>query len=273
MPEGLDVPRGATAAALTAIAAKHAGSYPVQMGAGQAPAAAGARDDAIAAFERAAELVPSAVGASSPRAQIAVLAERAGDFPRALRELKALVGDDHTNIEAARRRLVPSPRRLGDQASPRARLRSHRHTSTRSIPPRTRRTAAWRGSGATWRSPCGSSGPPSTPARSTRFRRSAISRKRCSPSGERAEAKQAVLAALEAAPTYERAQQLPASHRRGQAGMNAEAGAGNQAAFDELLPARVRASCDGSPRARCGARSPGARFRRRPWCTRRICGC
>ena len=89
-PDGLELPRGSDVAAIKALAAKHAGSFPVQMAAGQALSAAGARDDAIASFARAAALVPSAVGPSSPRAQIASLAERAGDFPRAVRELKGL---------------------------------------------------------------------------------------------------------------------------------------------------------------------------------------
>ena len=116
-PDGLKMPSsGGDVAAIRALAAKHGGSYPMQMAAGQALAAGGARADAIAAFERAAALVPSAVGASSPRAQMAALSERAGDLPRALRELKSLVADDHTNIDAARR-LVPLARRLGDQAA------------------------------------------------------------------------------------------------------------------------------------------------------------
>ena len=53
--------------------------------------------------------------------------------------------------------------------------------STRSTRPRTRPTAGWRWSGAIWGSPHGSSGPPSTPARSIRSRPSATSRRCCSP--------------------------------------------------------------------------------------------
>jgi tetratricopeptide (TPR) repeat protein len=205
-PDGLEMPRGGDAAAIRAMAAKHAGSYPVQMAAGQALVAAGARDEAIAAFERAAALVPSAVGASSPRAQIAALAERAGDFPRALRELKALVGDDHTNIDAAQR-LVPLAKRLGDQA---ALALAYDRIVTLDPFDATTHSAYGRLALAS-----------RDLALAVREFRAAVAAGPVDPvpaqcdlaealleSGERAEAKQAVLAALEAAPTYERAQQL-----------------------------------------------------------------
>jgi len=205
-PEGLDIPRGATAATLVALAAKHAGSYPVQVGAGQTLAAAGAREDALAAFERAAELVPSAVGPSSPRAQIAALAERAGDFPRALRALKGLVGDDHTNIEAARR-LVPLARRLGDQA---ALALAYERIVTLDPFDSAAHSAYGR---LAWER--------RDVALAVREFRAAIDAGPVDPvparcdlaeallaTGERAEAKRTVLAALEIAPTYERAQQL-----------------------------------------------------------------
>ncbi len=205
-PDGLEMPPGGDVAAIRALAAKHGGSYPVQMAAGQALAAAGARADAIAAFERAAALVPSAVGAWSPRAQMAALSERAGDFPRALRELTSLVADDHTNIDAARR-LVPLARRLGDQAA--LALAYDRivtldpfdaatHSAygglaraTRNLPLAVREFRAAVAAG------------PVDPVPAQCDLAEALLE-----SGERAEAKQAVLAALEAAPTYERAQQL-----------------------------------------------------------------
>ena len=49
---------GGTVESWTALAAKHTGSYQVQMAAGQALASANAREAAIAAYERAAALVP-----------------------------------------------------------------------------------------------------------------------------------------------------------------------------------------------------------------------
>jgi tetratricopeptide (TPR) repeat protein len=205
-PEGRDVTRGADIVAVKALAAKYAGSYPVQMTAGHALAAAGARDDAIAAFERAGELVPSAVGPASPRALLASLAERAGDFPRALRELKSLVGEDHTNIDAARR-LAPLARRLGDQA---ALALAYERIVT--LDPFDSATHSAYGRLAWERRDL---------ALAVREFRAAIDAGPVDPvpaqcdlaeallaSGGRAEAKQAVLAALETAPTYERAQQL-----------------------------------------------------------------
>jgi len=205
-PPGLDIPRNGDVAALKAIAAKHAASYPVQVAAGQGLAGAGARADAIAAFERAAALVPSAVGPSSPRAEIAALADRAGDYPRALRELRALVADDHINIDAARR-LVPLARRLGDQDA--LALAFERIVT---LDPFDAAAHSAYGRLAWDRRDL---------ALAVREFRAAIDAGPVDPvpaqcdlaeallaTGERAEAKQAVLAALEAAPTYERAQQL-----------------------------------------------------------------
>jgi len=205
-PDGFDVPRGADVAALKAVAAKYQGSYPVQMAAGQALATAGAREDAMAAFERAVQLVPTAVGPSSARAQIAALAERAGDFPRALRELKGLLADDHTNIAAARR-LVPLARRLGDQDA-----LALAYDRIVTLDPFDAATHSAYGRLALERRDLGLA---------AREFRAAVDAGPVDPvpaqcdlaevllaSGDRAEAKRAVLGALEAAPTYERAQQL-----------------------------------------------------------------
>jgi tetratricopeptide (TPR) repeat protein len=116
VPESVAMPAGGTVAAWQALAAKHPGSFPVQMAAGDALATAGAREPAIVAYERAAALVPIATGPSCPRARIAELAARGGDFRRALRELSSLVAADHTNIEAARE-LAQIAKRLGDAAA------------------------------------------------------------------------------------------------------------------------------------------------------------
>jgi tetratricopeptide (TPR) repeat protein len=205
-PDGIDLPRGAGVAAVKAVAAKYQGSYPLQMAAGQALAAAGAREDALAAFDRAGQLVPTAVGPSSARAQAAALAERAGDFPRALRELKGLVADDHTNIAAARR-LAPLAKRLGDQD---ALALAYERIVT--LDPFDAATHSAYGRLALERR--------DLPLASREFR-AAIDAGPVDPvpahcdlaeillaTGERAEAKRAVLTALEIAPTYERAQQL-----------------------------------------------------------------
>ncbi len=101
-PKNVEIPRSAPPAALVEIAGRHANSFPVQMAAGKAMAAAGAHDEAVEAFERAARLVPFARGDDSPRAHLARLALARGDTARAARELEALVRHDHTNVDAAR---------------------------------------------------------------------------------------------------------------------------------------------------------------------------
>ncbi len=84
------------------LAAKYPGSYPVQLAAGRALAAAGDRAAAFDALERAATLVPMATGSDSPHGVMAALALKAGDRARAMQELRALLTHDHTNVDAAR---------------------------------------------------------------------------------------------------------------------------------------------------------------------------
>jgi tetratricopeptide (TPR) repeat protein len=116
LPRGVEIPPGADAAALQALASSHQGSYPLQMAAGRALAASGAREAAFGMFERAARLVPTATGAESPHARMADLAEQAGDRTRALGELKALMAYDHTNVAAARK-LAALADKAGDEAA------------------------------------------------------------------------------------------------------------------------------------------------------------
>ena len=85
----------------TAAAAKP-DNYIAQLALGQALAAAG---DAAAyvPLQRAAVLVPTAIGPESPHALMAQLAEKLNDRPRAIKEYEALLAADHTNVDAARR--------------------------------------------------------------------------------------------------------------------------------------------------------------------------
>jgi tetratricopeptide (TPR) repeat protein len=87
---------------LKAAAASKPDSYIAQLALGQALASAG---DAAAytPLERAAQLVPPAIGDESPHVLMAALAEKLGDRPRALKEYEALLAVDHTNVEAARK--------------------------------------------------------------------------------------------------------------------------------------------------------------------------
>jgi tetratricopeptide (TPR) repeat protein len=87
---------------LKAAAAAGPDSYIAQLALGQALASAG-DPAAYPPLERAATLVPAAIGDESPRALMAALAEKLGDRPRALKEYEALLAVDHTNVEAARK--------------------------------------------------------------------------------------------------------------------------------------------------------------------------
>ena len=89
-------------AALRLAASAHPGNYEAQLAYGQALAAAGDRA-AFEPLEKAAALIPSATGDDSPRAIMARLAEQLGDSARAMSEYRAVLAQDHTAVEAARR--------------------------------------------------------------------------------------------------------------------------------------------------------------------------
>ena len=89
--------------ALRQAAFANQASYPLQLALGQALYAAGELDAAVDALERAAELVPIATGASSPHALLAEIALKQGRHDRAMRELAALLEHDQNDIESARR--------------------------------------------------------------------------------------------------------------------------------------------------------------------------
>jgi tetratricopeptide (TPR) repeat protein len=88
--------------ALKAAAVARPESYIAQLALGQALAKA-ADPSAFAPLQRASVLVPNALGDESPHAIMAALAEKLNDRPRALKEYEALLASDHTNVEAARR--------------------------------------------------------------------------------------------------------------------------------------------------------------------------
>jgi tetratricopeptide (TPR) repeat protein len=87
--------------ALRSAAQAHPGNYEAQLTYGQALAAAGDRA-AFEPLEKAAALVPGAIGEGSPHALMAGLAEQLGDTERAIAEYQALLAQDHTAVEAAR---------------------------------------------------------------------------------------------------------------------------------------------------------------------------
>jgi tetratricopeptide (TPR) repeat protein len=78
-------------------------SFPVQVGLGQALAKAGDNAGAIAALERAAALMPRATGDDNPNKMIAAIAEKQGNTARTIRALQDVLKVDHTDIESARK--------------------------------------------------------------------------------------------------------------------------------------------------------------------------
>ena len=89
--------------ALTIYARERPGNYGAQMVLGMALRKAGDLDQAVQAFERAAVAVPMAVGDDSPRLQLAEIALQRQDTVRAIVELQAAMNADFDNVALARR--------------------------------------------------------------------------------------------------------------------------------------------------------------------------
>lgn len=87
---------------LKALAESHPDSYAVQAALGEVLQTTDG-DAAFVAFERAVALVPQATGAESPYGLMVQLALKRGDRARAAKVLDAWTARDHTDIEAARR--------------------------------------------------------------------------------------------------------------------------------------------------------------------------
>ncbi len=94
--------RNADLVTLRAAAAANPGSYRAQLTLGIALASQGDKA-AFEPLEKAAALVPMAIGEDSPHAAMGRLAEKLGDTARAISEYRELLVHDHTAIDAARR--------------------------------------------------------------------------------------------------------------------------------------------------------------------------
>jgi tetratricopeptide (TPR) repeat protein len=208
VPEGVEELLKMPAPMLKAIADANPRSFPVQMALGSALRKAGQSDEAMQAFERAASLVPIAGGPGSPHEQLAAMALEKKDRPRAIKELTALVAVDFNNVEAARQladllrqdgveggaTLTPIYQRIAaiDPFDPEAHAMLGRFALERNeadAASREFRTVI-------------ALGPVDRAAAYTDLGESYFK------SGKRAEAKKQILAALEIAPGYERAQGL-----------------------------------------------------------------
>jgi tetratricopeptide (TPR) repeat protein len=97
-----DIPEKATADELKAMASKNPDSFRIQMTLARRLFDAGDLTGSIQALERAAALVPIATGDANPNAMIAAVATKQGNTARAIQALEAVVQIDSSNIEAAR---------------------------------------------------------------------------------------------------------------------------------------------------------------------------
>jgi tetratricopeptide (TPR) repeat protein len=190
---------------LKAAAAEHADNYQVQMALGRALRASD-QTAAIAAFERAVKLAPMITDPESAYMQIVEIAMAKSDKALASRTLEAMTAEEHTAIDAARQ-LVS----LIDPDKERDRLRTVLQRVV-AIDPFDSPSHATLGRMAL------ASGQTADAVRNFRVALAAGPVDRATAhtdlaeallqAGNRAEAKRQALAALEVAPTYERAQEL-----------------------------------------------------------------
>ncbi len=194
--------------ALRTLASENPRSYPVQLAYGAALRKAGSTDEAMQVFERAAGLAPGAIGNDSPHAQMAEIALETKDRTRAIAELTAFLDADFENVEAAHHLA--------------ALLREAGVTDAAKLRPVYDRIVALDPFDAEARSALGHLALQRNDAEfAAREFRTVIALKPVDPAvahtdlaesyfkaGKRADAKRQALAALEIAPTYERAQDL-----------------------------------------------------------------
>jgi tetratricopeptide (TPR) repeat protein len=102
MPDGVEGLLRMPTPAIKVVADANPRSYPIQVALGRALRKDGNLDEAMHAFERAVALVPQAGGKDSPHDQMAAIALENKDSPRAIAELTALVAVDFNNVDAAR---------------------------------------------------------------------------------------------------------------------------------------------------------------------------
>jgi tetratricopeptide (TPR) repeat protein len=206
-PKDTDLP-GMPLDDLRKLAGEQPRNYPVQLVLGQRLRKAGQADEAMQAFERAAATLPIATGKDSPHAQMAEIALEKQDRARAITELQALVAADFDNVEAARQ--LAALLRQANVDDP-ARLRPV-YERIAAIDPFDAEAHALLGRFAMLRNE------PETASREFRTVIALAPVDRAAAytdlaesywkSGRKAEAKKQTLAALEIAPSYERAQEL-----------------------------------------------------------------
>jgi tetratricopeptide (TPR) repeat protein len=207
MEPGVDF-RKMTADDVKKYAAQHEGSYGGQLTLGEVLRKEGDNDGALRAFEKAAALAPMATGDDSPNAQIAEIALQKKDTARAIKALQELETWDFDNPEVARK-LASLMKDAGIQDPATIRPIYQRIVQ---IDPFDPEANAALGRSAMLMN---------QPADAVRAFKAVVALKPVDPamaytdlaesyfkSGNRAEARKQTLAALEIAPSYERAQDL-----------------------------------------------------------------
>jgi tetratricopeptide (TPR) repeat protein len=98
-----EMPANPTLDQLKRLAMSNPGSFRVQMELAQALHEAKESEAAIQALERAAALVPQATGDANPNALIGLIATERGDTVRAIQAYEAVLKVDHEDVETARK--------------------------------------------------------------------------------------------------------------------------------------------------------------------------
>jgi len=190
---------------LKANAAANPESYIAQLALGEQLAKNG-DPSGFAPLQRASVLVPTAIGSESPHAVMAELAMKLGDKPRAMKEYELFLDSDHTNIEGARRLLQIAQGASDDAALTYALTRivaldpfdasAHVGWGRLALKRKEAATAVREFRAAL------ASGAPDKAATHCDLGESYLL------AGQKTEAKKEALAAMEIAPSYERAQEL-----------------------------------------------------------------
>ncbi len=201
-----DVPQDADVEMLRQVVGRNPESFVLHMRLAMALNKAGDKAGAIAELEKASAVLPVATGSDNPNALIATIALEQKDNARAIRALEAVVKVDHYDVEAARKLASllgtsPADARVGaahervvalDPFDANAQAMAGRAAMSRRDAPRAVRAF--------------SAALASTPAdRATAFTDLAEAHLLA---GNAAEAKRQALAALEIAPTFDRAQDV-----------------------------------------------------------------
>jgi len=208
MPEGVTQLGRLPVPELQGLAQAQPTSFPLQMALGLSLRKANQLDEAAQAFERAAALIPSAAGHDGPHAQLAAIALQKKDDSRAIAELTRVVTLDGSDVESARQ--LAAAMRKANVTDP-DKLRPV-YQQIASVDPFDAEAHTYLGRDALERNDAETAvrefravvalGPVDRAAAYTDLAESYFR------SGRKADAKKQTLAALEIAPTYERAQEL-----------------------------------------------------------------